>query len=83
MTAPTGLVAAGTLALGSPALWLLAHDQLSLDGTLVRLGVCAAVCWLALSTVAGLAPAPPPRKPPRRDPGRRRSESEEESEQVA
>ena len=79
MSAPTGLVAAGTLALGSPALWLLAHDQLSLDSTLARLGVCAAACWMALSAVAGLAPSPP-RAPRNLDAA---TQPEEESEQVS
>ena len=82
MSAPTGLVAAGTLALGSPALWLLAHGQLSLDSTLVRLGVCAAACWLALSMVAGLAPAPP-RTPRDSDAPTTAEQSEEESEPVS
>jgi hypothetical protein len=79
MSAPTGLVAAGTLALGSPALWLMAHDQLSLDSTLVRLGICAAICWLALSMVAGLAPSPPRARKDADTP----MPSEEEPEQVA
>ena len=79
MSAPSGLVAAGTLALGSPALWLLAHDQLSLDSTLARLGVCAAACWLALSAVAGLAPSPS-RVPRSLDDA---TQSDEESEQVS
>ncbi|MBV9832731.1 MAG: hypothetical protein JOZ82_14150 [Marmoricola sp.] len=79
MSAPTGLVAAGTLALGSPALWLMAHDQLSLDDTLLRLGVCAAICWLALSMVAGLAPTPPRTRAPMDEVP---ASQDEESEQV-
>lgn len=64
MSAPTGVVLTLGAIVSSPVAWLLYDGTISLDDALIRIGICLAVVWVAVSIVSALAFSPAPvRKP--------------------
>lgn len=59
MSAPQGVVLAAAAVVGSPVAWMLYQGTITLDDALVKIVVCVAFCWIALSVVGGLTWSPP------------------------
>ena len=60
MSASGGVVLTLGAVVSSPVAWLLYDGQISLDDALLRIGICMAVVWAAVSVVSAVAFSPAP-----------------------